>query len=138
MNPIRIEALSDSASLIAGCIHANVLNKVAISSVEGANNLAVVNDYLAPGVLVDIAYATLDVPNSSMVNHIYNIPTEPPEDTEDGVRDILGSLLIELDSDIIGLADGDGNRGGAGVDGDGVVGVVVVLGFDWGLRLHEA
>ena len=127
--------MSDSASLIAGCIHANVLNKVAISSVEGANNLAVVNDYLAPGVLVDIAYAIFDVPNSSLVNHFYSLPTEPLEDTEDGVRDILGSLLIELDSDIIGLADGDGNRGGARVDGDGVV---VVLGFDWGLRLHEA
>ena len=125
--------MSDSASLIAGCIHANVLNKVAISSVEGANNLAVVNDYLAPGVLVDIAYAIFDVPNSSLVNHFYSLPTEPLEVTEDGVRDILGSLLIELDSDIIGLADGDrdGNRGGGcGGDGDGG-------GFSL-LSLHEA
>ena len=47
-----IEALSDSASLIAGCVYANIRNKVTRISEDRAKGLAEVNDNLALGVLV--------------------------------------------------------------------------------------
>ena len=84
MNPIRIEAVSDSASLIAGCVYANILYKVSRISEDRAKGLAEVHDNLTIGVPEGNAKAIVDVAKS-VLNSTSGTIGEPLEDTEDGV-----------------------------------------------------
>ena len=82
MNLGGLEA-GDGASLIASGVDVNFLNQVTIGSVDGSNGLAVVNDHLAPGVLIGIGNTFLDV-FITEINSTSGISAELLEDAEDG------------------------------------------------------
>ena len=81
INHVGLEA-SDGASLVAGWVNVEFLDKVARSSEDGCNSLAILDDHLTPGVLVGILKPLSNIINT-VINSSDGLPAELLEDAED-------------------------------------------------------